>query len=91
MVVVKVVDQHVADKVDTDFISDQFAHVNNISVVFICTKGESEDDDFEEDGMRYLVISLPYEDVSQLKTAKAMMLEKVTNKLGFPYNMPGCS
>ena len=84
MIVVKVVDQYVADKVDTDFISDQFAYLENIGVVFICTKGDGEDDDYEEDGIRYLVINLPYEEVLHLKTAKAMMLEKVTNILRQP-------
>jgi hypothetical protein len=82
MVVVKVVDQHVADKVDTDYISDQFSDVENISIVFICTKGGGEEDDFEEDGVRYIVIHLPYEEVRKMQDARPIMLTKAKERLG---------
>ncbi len=82
MVVVKVVDQYVADKVDTDYISNQFSEVENINIVFICTKGGGEEDDFEEDGVRYIVIHLPYEEVRRLKDVRQMMLAKAKERLG---------
>ncbi len=78
MVVVKVVDQHVADKIDTDYISEQFAALENISIIFICAKGGGEG----EDGIHYIVIHLPYEEVRQLQDARPMMLAKAKERLG---------
>ena len=82
MVVVKVVDRHVADKVDTDYISEQFAALENVSIIFICARGGGEEDEFEEDGIRYLVIHLPYEEVRKMQDARPMMLAKAKERLG---------
>lgn len=83
MVVTKAADYDVFDKIDTQFISDQFAELENIGIVFICGKEGGEEDDWtEEDGMRYIVIHLPYEEVRQLKDIRPMMLKKAEERLG---------
>lgn len=81
MVVVKVVEQDIADKIDTDFISDQFKELENIGIIFICTREGEEERDYIEDGMRYIVINLPYDEVNILKDARQMMLKKSQEKL----------
>ena len=83
MVVVKVVDQHTRDKVDTQYISDQFTHVENIGMNFICVRGGGEEEDWiDDDGMRYIAINLPYEEVLKLEDVRPMMLAKAKEKLG---------
>ena len=83
MVVVKVVDRYVADKVDTDYISEQFAALENVSIIFICAREGGEEDDWtEEDGIRYIVIHLPYEEVRKMQDIRPMMLAKAKEKLG---------
>ena len=77
MIVVKVVEQDIADKIDTDFISDHFKGLENIGIVFICTKEGEEERDYIEDGMRYITINLPYEIVQQLKDVRPMMLDRI--------------
>ncbi|MCA0236283.1 MAG: hypothetical protein LCH81_07855 [Bacteroidetes bacterium] len=83
MVVVKVVDQDVSDKVDTKYISDQFAHVKNIDIIFICTREGGEEDDWvDEDGIRQIVIHLPYQEVKKAVDIRPLMLTKAQEKLG---------
>ena len=83
MVVTKVVDEGIANKVDTQYISNQFRELENISIIYICTEEGGEEDDFEEDGIRYIVIQLPYEEVRQLQDARTMMLRKAKDRLNF--------
>ena len=83
MVVVKVVDQEVADKVDTRYIEQQFAGLENVGIVFICTSEGGEEDDWtDEEGMRNIVIHLPYKEVRRLKDVKPLMLAKARKRLG---------
>ncbi len=83
MVVVKVVDQDVADKVDTMYIESQFANIENIGIVYICTSGGGEEDDWvDEYGVRYIVIHLPYKKVKKVQDIRPLMLEKAKERLG---------
>ncbi|MCA0236282.1 MAG: hypothetical protein LCH81_07850 [Bacteroidetes bacterium] len=65
MNVVKVVDQDIADKVDTQYIEDYLFSIKNVSLIYICTREGGEEDDWVEDGFRYIVIHLPYLEVKK--------------------------
>ena len=83
MNVVKVADHDVFEKVDAQYVEDQLANLENIGIVFICTpEGGEEDDWTDEDGLRYIVIHLPYEEVRQMPDARPMMLAKAKERLG---------
>lgn len=83
MIVVKVVDQDIADKVDTYYIEQQFAGLENVGIVYICTaEGGEEDDWTDEEGMRNIVIHLPYKEVKRLADVRPMMLAKAKDRLG---------
>ena len=83
MIVVKVVDQDVADKVDTQYIEEQFSGLENVGIVYICTSEGGEEDDWtDEAGMRNIVIHLPYKDVKYLADARPLMLAKAKERLG---------
>jgi len=83
MVVVKIVDEAVAEKVDTTYIAEKLAHLKNVSIVFVCTEeGGVEDDWIDADGLRNVVIQLPYALVRLLPDAREMMLERVYGVLG---------
>lgn len=81
MVVVKVADEDVADKLDTEYVANQFVGLDNIGVIFVCTVEGEDDRDYEEDGVRYIRINLPYNEVQQLADAKFMMLTKLNTQL----------
>ena len=83
MIVVKVADQEVADKVDTSFIEATFSDLPSIGIIFICTPDEGKEDDWtDEDGMRYLVIQLPYHEVQQMPDARPLLLARARERLG---------
>lgn len=83
MVVVKVVDQDIADKIDTQYIREQIPNLPNIGIVYICTpEGGEEDDWTDEDGLRHIIIHLPYEEVQQIPDARPLMLAKARERLG---------
>lgn len=83
MVVTKAVDYDISDKVDIGYISDQFSNLENIGIVFICAKAGGEEDDWiDEDGMRYIVIHLPYNEVRHSEDIRPMMLAKAKERLG---------
>lgn len=83
MIVVKVVDQDIADKVDTQFIEAAFSELPDTGIIFICTsEGGEEDDWIDEDGLRYVIIDLPYEAVCQMPDAQPLMLAKAKERLG---------
>ena len=83
MNVVKVVDHDIFDKVDTQYIENQLSSLPNIGIVFICTREGGEEDDWTEaDGMRYIVIHLPYEEVRQSADARPLMLARAKERLG---------
>ena len=83
MNVVKVVDQDIADKVDTQYIEEQFTNVENVSIIYICTReGGEEDGWIDEFGVRYIVIHLPYKQVKNGIDIKPLMLTRAKEKLG---------
>lgn len=83
MVVVKVVYEDIADKIDTQYIRDQFPNLPNIGIVFVCTPEEEDDDDWvDESGLRHIVITLPYEEVKQMPDARPLMLALAKERLG---------
>jgi len=83
MVVVKVVDQDVADKVDTDYIRDQFADLENIGIIYVCTpEGGEEDEWVDEEGVRHIVIYLPYTEVKRIGDIRPLMLARARERLG---------
>jgi hypothetical protein len=83
MVVVKVVDQDIADKVDTNYIADQFSNVQDTDIIYICTReGGEEDDWIDEDGMRQIVIHLSYKEVKRSRDIRPLMLAKAQERLG---------
>ncbi len=88
MVVVKVVYEDIAEKIDTQYIRDQFPNLPNIGIVFVCTpEGGEEDDWTDEDGLRHIVIHLPYEEIQQMQDVRPLMLKLAAKKLGVP--VPG--
>ncbi|MCB0575000.1 MAG: hypothetical protein KDC61_10600 [Saprospiraceae bacterium] len=83
MIVVKVVDQDIADKVDTYYIEQQLAGLENVGIVYICTsEGGEEDDWIDEEGMRNIVIHLPYKEVKRLADVRPLMLARAKERLG---------
>lgn len=83
MVVVKVVDEDISPKVDTRYVEDQLSSFQKIGIIFICTReGREEDDWTEEDGTRYIVIHLPYEEVQKSADVRPLMLAKAKERLG---------
>lgn len=84
MIVVKVVDQDVAPKIDTQYIEEQFAEVENVGIVYICTSEGGEEDEWidEESGSRNIVIHLPYKEVKRLADARPLMLARAKERLG---------
>ena len=83
MKVVKVVDEDIADKIDTQYIAKQFSDLQNVGIVFICTRDKGEEDDWiDEEGMRNIVIHLPYKEVKQLADARPLMLARARERLG---------
>lgn len=83
MIVVKVADQDVADKVDTHFIEAAFSELPGIGIIFICTPEGGEDDDWtDEDGLRQIVIQLPYDEVQNMSDVRPLMLARAKERLG---------
>lgn len=83
MNVVKVVDQDIADKVDTQYIEEQFTNVENVSIIYICTREGGEEDAWvDESGVQYIVIHLPYKQVKSDIDIKHLMLTRAKEKLG---------
>ena len=83
MLVLKVVDQDIADKVDTQYIQSQFPGIKNVGILYICTSEGGEEDEYvDEDGMRHIIIHLPYKEVKRMKDVKPLMLSKANERLG---------
>ena len=81
MKVIKVVEEDVADKIDTLYILEQFRHIDEVGITFLCTKDEREEDDWVDEDGRHIVIYLPYEEVKNMADIKPMMLAKVKERL----------
>ncbi len=83
MIVIKAADNDIFDKIDTEYISKQFSGLENTSIAFICgRKGGEEDEWVGGDGVRYIVIHLPYDEVRRLEDVRPMMLAKARERLG---------
>ena len=48
MKVLKVVEEDIADKIDTLYILEQFRHIDSVAITFLCTKDEREVNDWIE-------------------------------------------
>ncbi len=84
MIVLKVVDEDIADKIDIQYIQNQFANLQNIGILYVCTlEGGEEDDWIDEDGMRNIIIHLPYKEVKKGEDIRPLMLAKAKARLGF--------
>jgi hypothetical protein len=83
MVVIKEVDQDVADKLDTQYITAQLPDLANTGIIYVCrSEGGKEDEWTDETGMRYIVIQLPYGEVKASGDVKGLMLAKAKERLG---------
>ncbi len=82
MKVVKIVEEDIADKVDTSYILEQFRHLDQVGITFICTKDEQEEDDWVDETGRHIIICLPYREVKELADARPLMLAKAKERLG---------
>jgi len=49
MIVTKVVEEDVADKVDIYYIREQFSQIDSVAIIFLCTKDEREEDDWVDE------------------------------------------
>ena len=82
MKVIKVVEEDVSGKIDTLYILEQFRHIENVGITFICTKNEQEEDDWVDEDGRHIVILLPYKKVKRLTDVRPLMLAKAKERLG---------
>lgn len=82
MKVLKVVEEDVADKIDTYYIRELFSHLDKVAITFICTKGEQQEVDWVDEKGRHIVILLPYKEVKQLADIRPLMLARVKERLG---------
>lgn len=85
MDVTKIVEQEVADKIDTQYVSAQFPNVQNVGIVFLCTQDENdqeEDEWIDEKGRHNFIIRLPYDLVQRSTDIRAFMVAIVKERLG---------
>lgn len=83
MLVLKVVDKDIAEKVDTQYIAAQFPGLLNVGILYICTSEGGEEDEWtDEEGLRHIVIHLPYKEVKKIADVRPMMLAKAKERLG---------
>ncbi|MCB0543404.1 MAG: hypothetical protein KDC70_07790 [Saprospiraceae bacterium] len=85
MDITKIVEQAVADKIDTQYVSAQFPHVQNVGIVFLCTQDETdqEEDEWVDDkGRHNFIIRLPYDLVKSSPDVRDFMVAIVKERLG---------
>lgn len=82
MQVAKMVDEGISEKVDIDYIENHFKSVPNVGIIYVCTIESREEDDWTEDGFRYIIIDLSYKEVKKMKDARPLMLAKAQERLG---------
>lgn len=83
MTVVKIAFEEVADKIDTQYVSAQFPHLEHVGITFLCTPDDEEEDEWvDENGKQQYIIRLPYEMVRQSSDIRAFMVAKVKERLG---------
>lgn len=82
MRVLKVVDQDINDKIDTEYIEQELSSFQNIGIVYICTsEGGAEDEYVDPDGTRIYIIHIPYE-LAKKHDVRPLMLSRAKEKLG---------
>ena len=84
MDVTKIVEQEVADKIDTQYVSAQFSHVQNVGIVFLCTQDENdqEEDEWVDDkGRHNFIIRLPYDLVKSSPDVRDFMVAIVKERM----------
>ena len=85
MEVVKIVEEAISDKIDTQYVAAQFSHVQNVGIVFLCTQDENdqeEDEWIDEDGSHNFIIRVPYDLVKRSDDVHAILVAIVKEKLG---------
>lgn len=82
MKVLKIAEGDIFDKVDTKYIREQLAHIENVAITYICVADEQEEDDWTDEKGRHIVILLPYAEVKQLPDVRSLMLAKAKERLG---------
>lgn len=85
MEVVKIAEEAIADKIDTQYVSAQFPHVENVGICFLCTQDENdqEEDEWVDDkGRHNFIIRLPYDLVQRSNDIRAFMVAIVKERLG---------
>ncbi len=82
MEVVKIVAQEIADKIDTQYVSAQFPHVQNVGIIFLCTLDDQEEDEWiDEKGRHNFIIRLPYDLVERSNDVRSFMVAMVKERL----------
>ena len=82
MTVVKIAEQEVADKIDTQYVADQFPHLENVGITFLCTLDDQEEDEWvDEKGKHQFIIRLSYEEVQRLPNVRDYMVAKVKERM----------
>jgi len=83
MIVVKIAEQEIADKIDTQYVTAQFTHVENVGITFLCTLDDQEEDEWVDDnGRHHFIIRLPYDLVKRSPDIRAYMVAIVKERLG---------
>ena len=59
MIVVKIAEEAIADKNNTQYVSAQFPHVENVGICFLCTQDENyqEEDEWVDDKAGIILLS----------------------------------
>ena len=85
MEVTTIVEQDIADKIDTQYVAAQFSDVQNVGIVFLCTQDENdqeEDEWIDDKGRHNFIIRLPYDLVKNSADVRDFMVAIVKERLG---------
>ena len=85
VLVTKIVEQAIVDKVDTQYVAAQFPHWPNVGITFLCTQDENdqeEDEWIDDKGRHNFSIRLPYDLVQRSNDVRAFMVAIVKERLG---------
>lgn len=82
MTVVKIAEEEVFDKIDTQYVAAQFPGTDHVGITFLCTLDEEEEDEWVDDkGRLQVVVRLPYELVRRSVDIRALLVAKVKERL----------
>lgn len=82
MKITKIVQEDIADKIDTHYIMERLGHIENVGITYICTRDSRDEDDWvDEDGTRQIVIKLSYDEVKHSKDIRPIMLKMAQERL----------